>query len=169
MRMTAILQVPRLDVAAYKKRLAEDITAALTHAAFEWVQAALTGLPIWSGASAATFLKLSRELGFQISVDPKGNAPNRVSYGEKHSSGSFEANANTGVFSFSYETDLRWLVFNEFNNANITPDPGLFARLLTPGPYHFQERARAAYLRAINGVSLPDVRAFVKVKIKQVR
>ena len=169
MRLTGTLQVPRLNIAAYKKRLAEDMIDALTQAAFEWIQAATAEIPVWSGASHATFLELSREIGFQLQISQPGTAPNRVAYGTKHGDGDFISDANTGIFSFKYETDLKHLVYNEFNNANLTPDPGLFGRLLNPGPYHFQETARAAYLRAIRGVGLPDVRDFIKVKIKRVR
>jgi hypothetical protein len=169
MKITATLQVPRLDINRYKRQLADDMTAALTNAAFEWVLAATAEIPVWSGASHATFLQLSREIGFQLSISEAGNAPNRVSYGLRHSDGVFITDPNAGRFAFHYETDLKHLVYNEYNNANVTPDPGLFFRLLKPGPYHFQEAARAAYSRAMGGVTLPDLRKFIKVKIKRVR
>lgn len=169
MRLSATLQTPRINIAAYKKTLAEDMTAALTNAAFEWVLAATAEIPVWSGASHATFLLLAREIGFQLSIAEAPNAPRRVNYGLRNSEGSFEANPDSGRFQFSYETSLKHLIYNEFNNANVTPDPDLFSRLLKPGPYQFQDRAREAYLRAIRGIGIPDPRKFIKIKVKRVR
>jgi hypothetical protein len=169
MRITATLQTPRINLTQYKKRLSEDMTAALTNAAFDWIQATTAKIPVWSGASHATFLHLSREIGFNLAIDNANNAPRRVSYGLRNSEGSFTVDANSGVFAFDYSTTLKHLIYNEYNNANITPDPGLFSRLLNPGPYQFQDAGREAFLRSVRGVTLPDLRSFIKVKVKRVR
>ena len=169
MRMTATLQLPQLDLNGYVRRLGDEITEALTQAAFEWVEAATAEIPVWSGASHATFLHLAREIGFSLSIGEAPNAPRRVNLGLRTSEGSFDADPKTGQFSFTYETRLKHLVYNEYNNANISPDPGLFSQLITPGPYDFQGRSREAFLRSVRNVQLPDARDFVKVKIRQVR
>lgn len=145
------------------------MTAAITHAAFEYVMATTALIPVWSGASHATFLHLSRAIGFQLSITQQPNAPRRVNYGLRNSSGSFEADVNAGIFSFEYETHLRHLIYNEYNNANLTPDPGLFFRLLQPGPYNFQEAGREAVLRSFRDLELPDPRPFIKIKSKRVK
>jgi hypothetical protein len=168
MKITARFEMPRLDVVAYRKALAEELSVLITQAAFEWVLAATAEIPVWSGASHATFLHLTRVLGYQLAINEAGNAPRRVNYGLSNSSGSLDIDPGAGQFSFSYETDLKHLVYNEYNNANLSPDPGLFSRLKQPGPYHFQDKARAAYVRATAGLALPDLRRFIKVKIKQV-
>lgn len=169
MRITATLQVPRINLPQYKKRLGEDMTAALTEAAFDWIQATTAQIPVWSGASHATFLHLSRSIGFQLSISPASRAPRRVNYGLQNSDGSFTVDVNAGRFQFDYSTTLKHLIYNEYNNANLDPDPGLLSRLLNPGPYQFQNAGREAFLRSIRGAALPDPRPFIKVKIKRVR
>ncbi len=168
MKFTAVFQLPELKLEAYRKVVSEQLTEALTQAAFEWIGAATAEIPVWSGASHATFLHLAREIGFDLAISQAPNAPRRVSLGLRTSTGSFEADSKRGVFSFTYETNLKHLVYNEYNNANIDPDPGLLGQLLTPGPYDFQGHARHAFFDVVRGVHLPDVRKFVKVKIRKV-
>jgi hypothetical protein len=168
MKIKASFQIPELNVQGYVNTLSEELADALSRAAFEYIGAATAEIPVWSGASHATFLHLAREIGFNLSIPEANNAPRRVSYGLRNSSGSFEADRAAGRFSFTYETHLKHLVYNEFNNANIDPDPGLFAQLLDPGPYEFQAAGRNAVSRIFAHVRLPDARRFVKVKKRQV-
>lgn len=164
MKMTATLRAPTFDRARYLAALTEHLSDALAHAAFEWIGAAIAEIPVWSGASHATFLPLARQLGFDLAISEKSKAPRRVSLGLRNSNGDFKVEPEKGLFTFTYETKLRHLIYNEFNNANVTPDPGLFSRLLDPGPYHFQAIAREAFLRSVSSVGLPDPAKFVKAK-----
>lgn len=168
MRFTAHFESPVLDLNRYLNRLNEELSEVLARAAFEYIGATTAEIPVWSGASHATFLHLAREIGYNLSISEAPNAPRRVNYGLRNSEGSFEADKKSGRFSFTYATRLKHLVYNEFNNANIDPDPGLFAQLITPGPYNFQSAGEAAFLRTISNVRLPDVRPFIKVKVLRV-
>ena len=43
-----------------------------------------------------------------------------------------------GVYTFTYSTTLPWLVWNEYHDANVDPDPTKYpppAKLKKPGPY----------------------------------
>lgn len=169
MRMTARLQIPRLDLNDARRQIADAMTDALTKSAFEWVLATTALIPVWSGASLATFLQLSRAIGVSLPINKAPNAPDRESLGERNGFGDVVLDERAGKFSFKYETTLPHLIYNEFNNANVSPDATLFASLLTPGPYHFQDAGREAFLRSLDNVGLPDPRAFIKVKVKRVR
>mgnify|MGYP000440742308 CR=1 FL=1 len=168
MKMSAVFQKPSFDLGKYRTVLAEELSGAIAAGAFAWIGAATAQIPVWSGASHATFLHVARDIGFQLSISAKSNAPNRTALGQGSSSGGVDADASDGRVSFHYETHLKHLVYNEYNNANATPDPGLFAQLLTPGPYDFQTVATEAYLQATRGVSLPDPRRFIKIKVTKV-
>lgn len=168
MRIQAQLQRPQLNV----RKLSAAYTAvgsdAIAQAAIAWIEAALGIIPVWSGASHATFLHLARAVGYSLPIDPVDNAPKRLSYGLRTSSGSVGISASAGQFTFSYDTSLKHLVYNEYHNANVTPDPDLFAQLINPGPYNFQEQSRRAALDAINDLHLPDPKLFIQVKTKSV-
>jgi hypothetical protein len=164
----ASFQIPRVDIAAYQKELRKQLIEALTIGAFEWLNAALAEIPAWSGASRATFLHLSREIGYSLNITPKTFAPrDGISRGMSASDGQFNLDeADKGRVSFSYETTLRHLIYNEYNNANLVPDPGLFSHLVRPGPYNFQVKAAFAYLRAVGSAGLPNPRRYIKVTTK---
>lgn len=168
MKLHASFQIPNLNVLGYSTVLIEELSDLMARAAFEYLQATTAEIPVWSGASQATFLHLAREIGFNLTIPVANNAPRRINLGLRNSSGVFETNQSTATASFTYETSLKHLVYNEYNNANIDPDPGLFSQLLTPGPYDFQTDGRQAVSRALDGVSLPDVRRFIKIKKRRV-
>jgi len=169
MKIKATFQVPRFNLASYVAALSEVLSDAIAQAAFEWINAATAEIPVWSGASHATFLKLANAIDFNLVINSAGNAPRRVSYGLQNSEGDLDIDAAKGRFTFLYQTSLKHLVYNEFNNANIDPDPGLLSRLINPGPYDFQGEGREAFLRSVRSVTLPDPSSHIKVSIVRVK
>lgn len=152
MKISARLDVPRLNLAAYEALLRETLGDSLARGAALWLGTVEPMIPVWSGASRGTFLKLASEIGFELTaIIPVSGAPDRINLGLKNSSGIVELGG--GVFTFTYETTLKHLIFNEFNNAN------LFGfNLRQPGPYQFQERARPVLKRVAHEARLPDPR-----------
>jgi hypothetical protein len=155
MRIKATLRVPRVDFAKYRRALQEVLGDAIAQAAFEWLGATTAVIPVWSGASLSTFQPLASAVGFSLSVHPV-SFQDRVGLGLSNATGEIVADSNTGQFTFTYTTTLAHLIYNEFNNANISPDPTLFSRLLSPGPYRFQEKGLAAFKKVAEDVRLPD-------------
>jgi hypothetical protein len=168
MKHKATLPTPRFEYDKYVEVLTEYLSDVIALAAFEWINAATAEIPVWSGASHATFLKLANSIDFQLSINRSSTAPNRTGYGQAHSEGGMNIDGK-GRFTFLYETNLKHLVYNEYNNANITPDDGLLYQLLNPGPYDFQRTAREAFLRSVRSVSLPDPFRHIKVSIRRVK
>lgn len=166
MKFKGTLKSFRIGMSAYQRRLHEHLSHEIAHAAFLWLTAVLQEIPVWSGASHATFLRLSREVGYQIVVQPK--VVSRIGYGQRHGDGEVEANPSTGQYIFRYETTLPHLIHNEFNNANITPDPTLFYRLLKPGPYHFQQKGLKAFREYARTVRLPNPWTTLKITTHRV-
>lgn len=157
MKFKGRFTAPRIDLSKFRQAMHRRLLDALTFAASEWLNATADQIPQWSGASAATFLHLARAVGYTLPISKSSTA--RVdgkAIGLSQSTGDFTADPGSGRYQFSYSTTLKRLIFNEFNNANVTEDPNVFYRLLQPGPYRFQERGREAFLRAIAGVTLPD-------------
>lgn len=150
----------RLDMESFKKALDTAMLEQVANGAASWLDAVLVAVPVWSGASHATFLKLAREIEFSLVISPK--AIDRTHFGESHSDGTLVGNVQTGTYTFQYGTTLPWLIWNEYNNANINPDPTLLRGLLRPGPYHFQRRGAEAFVQMARTARLPDVAPFVK-------
>ena len=164
MKFTPRFKDLRLNLRAYKAKLHERMTDTLAEAAQEWIRTAVFIIPVWSGASVATFLPLLSEIqnaSLALTISPKSRAPNRVAYGRGESQGAFVADSS-GTYTFSYQTDLPHLIYNEFNNANADPiAAGLFAELITPGPYHFQERAAESFQKIASKTRLPNPFEFI--------
>jgi len=155
----------RLDLTKYQKRLHDVLANEIAHAAFTWLEAVLSEIPTWSGASRATFLRLAREVEYSLMISPK--AINRIPYGKRHGEGSITADAKKGIYQFHYSTDLRWLVHNEFNAPD--SDPNVFYRLLQPGPYHFQLKGQEAFRKFAADVRLPSPWKNLKVTRHRVK
>jgi len=87
--------------------------------------------------------------------------------GVTQSDGKLTADKQTGEYTFTYSTTLPWLIWNEYHNANVEPDPTLFYRLIDPGPYNFQAVGARAFLRSADSVALPSVQPHVRaVRVK---
>lgn len=149
-----------LDFGAYRKALHEQLNEDLARAAFAWLDEALKAVPEWSGASRATFLQLARQVGFNVMINPK--VISRESFGASHGKGKIVANPQKGIYTFTYSTDLSWLVSNEYKHNTKKNDPSIFHRLIRPGPYGFQKRALEAFEREAKQVRLPSPWKFLK-------
>jgi hypothetical protein len=166
MKFKGTLRSLRIDMSAYKKALHEQLSEDIAQGAFLWLNAVLSQIPVWSGASHATFLRLSREVGYNLAIQP--GVVSRISYGQRHGDGEVTADPTKGQYSFNYETTLKHLVYNEFNDANVIPDPALFSRLLRPGPYGFQAAGQKVFEEFARTVRLPNPWNSLKVKTHQI-
>lgn len=164
MQFTGVLRAPSLKRHAYMRALHEQLTEALAKAAFAWLRETADSIPQWSGASAATFLHLARQVGYSLPITPSGIAPDRRSLGLGRGKGAVTIERARGRYFFMYGTTLEHLIYNEYNNANVRPDPTLIWRLTSPGPYRFQQRGKVAFLRVASSVRLPNPFLYLKVK-----
>ncbi len=164
MKFTGVFHAPRLNEASYRKLMQERLTDALTEAAVQWLGAVVPNIPVWSGASAATFLPLARKVAY-------GNSPIPNNYGLRHAEGDFDpGKSDPHRYVFTYSTTLAHLIWNEFHNANVDPDPTKWpppAVLRNPGPYEFQKLGQEAFEKYAAGVSLPN--PFVALRTKDIR
>jgi hypothetical protein len=159
---------PRIDVSSYRDALDMALKEAISQALMEWLDRVLEEIPEWSGASRATFSTLAETIGMVIPSVPTASAKvmvgNRVSEGLMSSAGSkLSLNEPPGQYTFTYQSNLPWLVWNEYNNANENPDPTKWpppAKLLKPGPYDFQAKGLMTFIQFSKGVRLPVVGPF---------
>jgi len=155
MALSAKLQIPQINISGYRTATHELLLETITEAAKAWLQNANDIIPVWSGASRATFLDLANHVRFLWPIEPV--AKSRTALGYDLGDATFEANKATSTYSFSYSTTLAHLIINEYHDAT---QWGFHLR--HPGPYHFQEKGRQA-LRRIT-VSMPALAPFIKNK-----
>jgi len=156
-----------LSPIVWKRQLNKELRAALIEGGTLWMNAALTRIPVWSGASHGTFLKLAAKLGYQMSVGGAGFGGG-PSYGEAHSSAKLTVYA--GAYILEYNTNLWHLIYNEYNDANAHPEAGrLFAKLHRPGPYKFQDSAGEEFKQFAKTVRLPSPKLALTTKTKVVK
>ncbi len=156
MKFIGSLATLQLDFEDYRKRLHERLTDEIAHAAFLWLNAVLDEIPTWSGASRATFLALSREVGFNLTISPTptGGKGLGISIGAAHGQGEMIADPKKSLYTFKYATSLPHLIWNEFNAPG--GDPNVFAKLKKPGPYRFQEKGKEVFKQLAADVRLPN-------------
>jgi hypothetical protein len=151
MKFTATLYTPTLKLEASNK--------AISQAIYIWLETVLMEIPVWSGASRATFIKLAQTIEYNVPIAPV--TLSREGIGSAESAGGLRP-TDKGQYVFYYSTSLPWLVWNEYNNANVNPDPTLFNRVIKEGPYNFQLKGILAFTRFASTVDLPVVTPHIK-------
>ncbi len=88
-----------LQLQAWRGALAESLNHHIHQAGTRWLNAtAISKIPVWSGASRATFLHLAQELNFPIDIQISSTAKTpRISLGLAKSSGELDDNGSDGI------------------------------------------------------------------------
>lgn len=167
-RFIVDFQLPSFDKRDYKARLKDHMKGVIHDSVKVWLNATVISLiPVWSGASAATFLHLARAVSIYLNMTPSSTSffKNGRQYGESRSGPASPINYGQGNrWEFEYSTTLKHLVFNESNNANVVHDPAVFSKLRNPGPYNFQQQGAAAFQQFATTVRLPDPTKSIRTK-----
>lgn len=151
MKFTGTLMAPRLNVAQYRAALDKYMHEIMVQAVTVWLETTVMAeVPVWSGASRATFLALARKIEYGIPILPV--ALSREDQGEAQSTGELDlGQTKAGQYVFTYSTTLPWLIINEYFDAT---QWGF--HLHKPGPYAFQPKGAAAFLKFAETVRLPN-------------
>ena len=149
MRIRAQLQLPQLSLQRYMTDMKARLGEQIARAAAEWLSTVTDVVPVWSGASRGTFLKLAHDISFAIDIAP--TVASRVPLGQGHSEGRVDIDPQAGRYSFSYQTDLPHLLVNEATDAT-----RFGFHLRQPGPYHFQEKGAKAVDSVLADTILPN-------------
>lgn len=145
---------------SYKRALDQYLTVMLKNGGKKWLNATVrtsTHIPTWSGASRATFQKLAQELGTSVPIGPIRAKKDRTALGRANAQGSgVFINTSKGLWQFAYQTQLRYLIYNEYNLAVAGPPPRPFSNNVRYTPYGFQEKGARAWFEFTKNLSLPS-------------
>jgi hypothetical protein len=163
MRFTSQANLIQFDLRGYRNVVDKEMTETTKEAARSWLRTVLSIVPTWSRASRATFNELAEAVGFTLTFGPVLSRKDRLSLGLQTSRGGIETDNRT-FWKFFYETDLRYLAYNELNRVIFGQAPNVFSRtgLTNPTPYKFQEAGIADFNSFSEGVRLPDPTLFIK-------
>ena len=159
MKFTTSFYAMDFDIAGYLKVLLQYLQSINEKAGQVWIDTAVnqTPIPTWSGASRATFSKLAQELGTSVPIGPIKAKRDRIALGRASATGSgVVENKAKGFVGFVYETNLRYLAYNEYNLATAGPPPQPFSNNVRFTPYNFQSRAQTAWLKVARTAKLPN-------------
>lgn len=165
LKFSVRFRAPRIDEKAFLRVLDERMGKRIEDAAKAWLNAiVLSVIPIWSGASRATFSKLARAVGQPLSL--AGISSNRVLISSSpgrwgpqagYSNSKGFVTKDNAKYTFTYQTTLFHLVFNEQFDGNANPIAGrVFSTLKQPGPYNFRTIGQEAFNDYAKGVRLPN-------------
>ena len=159
MRFTAKLQKIDFDLKGYLGAMDAKMEEVTKQAARSWLRTVLDISPTWSKASRATFEALARDVGFNVTYGPLVARRDRTGLGLRSGRGGYERTADGHYFT--YETDLAYLEYNEFNSAVPGPPPRPFGQLRNPTPYRFLEAGENDFRSFARTVKLPDPSLFI--------
>jgi hypothetical protein len=163
MKFTPDIKLISFDYAGYKTEFDLRMTEITKDAARSWLRTVLVIIPTWSRASRATFEALANEVGFNITYGPQRSREDRLILGLSTGRGGLDI-AKLKKYTFFYETDLRYLAYNEMNNAIPGPPPQPFGRLLNPTPYNFREAGKNDFMSFARNIRLPSPIDFITPK-----
>lgn len=149
-----------LDMPEYKRALDQYLTTKLKLGGRKWLDATVrtsTHIPTWSGASRATFQKLAQELGTSVPIGIIRAHKDRTALGRACAQGSgVFVNTSRGLWQFVYQTQLRYLKYNEYNRAVAGTPPQPFSNNVRYTPYGFQAKGAKAWFAFTKNLSLPS-------------
>lgn len=161
-RWAADLKTLSIDRTKYDRALNTHMVERTRKAGQVWLARVLIIIPTWSRASRATFESLAQAVGFNITYGPQRSRKDRLLLGLQTGRGGLDR----GKFAwhFFYETDLRYLAYNELNAATPGSPPQPFGELKEPTPYNFQDAGRDAFEAFATTVRLPNPYEYLKIK-----
>jgi hypothetical protein len=166
MKFTPKFKYINIDMSAYRTAMESYLTDRLKASGARWLDATVrtsTHIPTWSGASRATFQKLAQDLGTTVPIGPIVARKDRTALGLANAQGSgVFIDTASSTFKFTYATQLRYLVYNEFNLATRGPAPQPFSNNVRYTPYRFQDKGLAAWEVFAIKTRLPNPYKFIR-------
>jgi hypothetical protein len=170
MKFTGNLPKVKLDLAPFKAALHQQAQTQIKQCLTQYIAALLRAIPDWSGASRATLLSLGSENGMNVFAGGRGNGYEYI--GDRSADGvatsSNSLNLAGPIYSFTYDTSLPHLAWNNLHNANVDKDRTKWRHVLlkNPGPYNLEARGAIAFLHF--DFTLPNATKFITVEKLQV-
>lgn len=117
MPLKARVNYPRLDLKKCSENVHKTMVDKVTHAAKVWVQATTDNVPVLTGASKASFLKLAFEAKIALSITPR--TVSRIPLGIDTSTGVLHATKGK-TYGFEWSSNLEYIHVVDRHNRFLT-------------------------------------------------
>jgi hypothetical protein len=111
--LSAEVRYPVVDIPRAKRKIGEVMTKFTFDVLREWVTEVTNVIPVWSGASRASFLKLANQVQVAIEIEPLIVAPigSRIPLGFETSVGVVIADArgSSGLYGWDWSSTLDYI------------------------------------------------------------
>ncbi|MFA5758507.1 MAG: hypothetical protein WC942_03930 [Clostridia bacterium] len=118
MKFTGTFIGAKIDIAQYENKLKKHLRSQLRNIAKAWLEGATGRVPIWSGMSQASLLKLAELVNEPLVISPKGNVPSRIPEGRIL--GTAIENLDLKDFNITIITDVPHYNVQEFKNVGVS-------------------------------------------------
>ena len=112
-KVSADVRYPVIDIPRAKKKIGKIMTDFVFEVLADWVTTTTTVIPVWSGASRASFLKLANQAKVKVEIEPLIVAPigSRIPWGYQTSVGVVIADArgSRGLYGWDWESALPYI------------------------------------------------------------
>lgn len=113
MPVSVEVRYPVIDIPKAKQKIHEVMTRFTFDVLAEWVRTTTSVIPVWSGASRASFLKLANQVDVEIVIEPLIVAPigSRIPLGFETSIGVIIADArgSSGLYGWDWASTLDYI------------------------------------------------------------
>lgn len=107
------VRYPVVDIPQARNRIHDTMVDFVKDTLTIWISAATNVVPVWSGASRASFLKLANQVNYEIEIESLIVAPigSRIPLGYQTSTGVIIADArgSAGLYGWDYESTLFYI------------------------------------------------------------
>lgn len=171
MSLKGSLAVMSLDNKSYSTFFDNKMREILKSCVQLWLAVAVGKIPVWSGMSQGTLLKLAEKVGYPIAIFPvaedsknRGFPGDSIQVGKDASEG--ELLIQFPKYGMFYQSRVDRLNINEEHDARKWG-----FHLITPGPYHFINAANKAFEEGaknrLRGFKT-DIKRFIKVTTRSI-
>jgi hypothetical protein len=112
-KVSAETRYPVVDIPRAKKKIGKTMTDFTFDVLREWITESTNVIPVWSGASRASFLKLANQAKVKIEIEPLIVAPigSRIPLGYETSVGVIIADArgSRGLYGWDWASTLDYI------------------------------------------------------------
>jgi hypothetical protein len=107
MTLKAKVRYPRIDIERSEASIHETMVAAITDAARSFVVHATPSVPVLTGASKASFLKLASLVQVSLTISPR--VESRIPLGIATSTGVLTSDKDKGIYGFEWSSELPYI------------------------------------------------------------
>jgi len=147
MKFTGQFTGVTLDTRAWQAQLRSHLEAKLNEGAKAWLHGVTGRVPVWSGMSQASLLKLSEMIGGTIVISPRSGVKNRIPQGR--ALGSAVKVISDTDFTITIITQVPHYTYQEYNKPARGGSPS--------APWFSQFAGNEAFRAVANDVVVPPL------------